>query len=167
MNIKSLLIDLGGILLIYFLTEISSLLNIHFYLFEPIRVIIIIALIHTSKENTYILAVLLPAFSYLFSNHSSVIKTYILSGDLLLNIFLYFSLIKFEINKFLLMSVCIVASKLAYYLAKYLLIQFTVLKGDLIATPLYIQILIVIFLSGYVYLVAKLSIKDQVLNDSY
>jgi hypothetical protein len=62
-----------------------------------------------------------------------------------------------------LMSMCIVASKLAYYLAKYLLIQFSVLKGDLISTPLYIQLLIVIILSGYVYLVDKLSLTNRTL----
>ena len=163
MNIKSLLIDIGGILLIYFLPDISNLLNIPVYLFEPMRVIIIIAIVHTSKENAYMLALLLPAVSYLFSNHPSLIKTFILSGDLLLNIFLYFSLMKFKVNKFLLMSVCIVVSKLAYYLAKYLLIQFSVLEGDLIATPLYIQISIVIILSGYVYFVTKLSLTNQTL----
>lgn len=161
MKTKSLLIDLAGILLIYFLPEISKLLNIHFYLLEPMRVLIIIAIVHTSKENSYILAVLLPAASYLFSNHPSVIKTFILSGDLLLNIFLYFSLIKIKLNKFLLMSICIIASKFAYYLAKYLLIQFSVLKGDLIATPPYIQIIIIIILSGYVYLADKLSLIRQ------
>ena len=158
MYIKSFIIDLIGILLIYFLPGISSLLNIPLYLFEPMRVIIIIGIVHTSKENSYLLALLLPATSYLFSNHPAVIKTFILSGDLLINIFLYFSLIKFKVNKFLLMSICIVVSKFAYYLAKYLLIQFSVLEGDLVATPLYIQILIVIILSGYVYLVDKLSL---------
>lgn len=161
MKSKSLLIDLAGIPLIYLLPEISSILNIHFYLFEPMRVIIIIAIVHTSKENSYLLAILLPAISYLFSSHPSVIKAFILSGDLLLNIFLYFSLIKYMVNKFLLMSMCIVVSKLAYYLAKYLLINFSVLKGDLIATPLYIQLLIVIILSGYVYLEDKLSLINQ------
>lgn len=163
MNKKNLLFDLGSILLIYFVPEISRLLDIKLYLFEPMRVIIIIAMIHTSKENAYTLAVLLPAASLFFSNHPSVIKTLILSGDLLLNIFLYYSLIKFKINKFLLMSMCIIASKLAYYLAKYLLIQFSVLKGHLIATPLYIQILIVIILSSYVYLVDNLSLTKKTL----
>jgi hypothetical protein len=127
------------------------------------RVLIIIALVHTSKENIYILAVLLPSASLFFSNHPSVIKALILSGDLLLNIFLYYSLIKFKINKFLLMSMCIIASKLAYYLAKYLLIQFSVLKGHLIATPLYIQILIVIILSSYVYLMENLYLAKKTL----
>lgn len=125
------------------------------------RVIIVFAIVHTSKENTYIIAVLLPAISYIFSSHPSVIKTFILSGDLLINIFLYFNLTKLKINKFLIMSVCIVASKIVYYLAKYLLIHFLVLKGKLIATPIYIQIMIVIILSGYVYLLDKVSLINQ------
>ena len=161
LNTKSLLIDLGGILLIYFLPEISSLLNIPLYLFEPMRVIIIIAIVHTSKENAYILALLLPAASYLFSNHPSVIKTFILSGDLLLNIFLYFSLIKFKVNKFLLMVISIVLSKTAYYLIKFICIKFSWLTGGLIATPIEYQLAIVIILSGYVYLVAKLSLINH------
>lgn len=125
------------------------------------RVIVIFATVHTSKENTYIVAVLLPAVSYLFSSHPSVVKTFILSGDLLINIFLYFSLMKLKINKFLLMSMCIVASKIVYYLAKYLLIHFLVLKGNLIATPIYIQIVILIIISGYVYFLDKLSLLNQ------
>jgi hypothetical protein len=161
LNTKSLLFDLGGILLVYFLPEISNLLDVQFYLFEPMRVIIVFAIVHTSKENTYIIAVLLPAISYIFSSHPSVIKTFILSGDLLINIFLYFNLTKLKINKFLIMSVCIVASKIVYYLAKYLLIHFLVLKGKLIATPIYIQIMIVIILSGYVYLLDKVSLINQ------
>ena len=125
------------------------------------RVIIVFAIVHTSKENTYIIAVLLPAISYIFSSHPSVIKTFILSGDILINIFLYFNLTKLKINKFLIMSVCIVASKIVYYLTKYLLIHFLVLKGKLIATPIYIQIMIVIILSGYVYLLDKVSLTNQ------
>ena len=161
MKTQSLIIDLASILLVYFLPEISNLLDIQFYLFEPMRVMIIIAIVHTSKGNAYILALLLPAVSYIFSNHPSVIKTFILSGDLLINIFLYFNLMKLKINKFLLMSMCIVASKIVYYLAKYLFIHFLVLKGKLIATPIYIQIMIVIILSSYVYLLDKLSLINQ------
>lgn len=125
------------------------------------RVLVIFAIVHTSKENTYIIAVLLPAVSYLLSSHPSIIKTFILSVDLLINIFLYFSLMKLKINKFLLMSMCIVASKIVYYLAKYLLIHFLVLKGNLITTPIYIQIVILIIISGYVYLLDKLSLLNQ------
>lgn len=125
------------------------------------RVIVILAIVHTAKENAYLLAVLLPVFSFFFSNHPSLIKTIILSGDLLLNIVVYVSLIKFNGNKFLLMIVSILVSKFTYYLIKYLLIQFSLMKGDLITTPLLIQLSIVIILSGYVYLIDKLSSKTR------
>lgn len=161
MKIRILLFNLCGLLLIYFLPEISGFSNIPLYLFEPMRVIVIIALIHTSKQNTYFLVVLLPVLSYLFSNHPSIIKTTIVSGELLLNIFLYFNLLaKLKTNKFLLMSISIVVSKIAYYLMKYLLMQFSLLTGELIATPLYIQISIVVILSGYVYLVDKIALTN-------
>jgi hypothetical protein len=137
-------------------------MNIPLYLFEPMRVIVIIALVHTSKQNAYLLAVFLPVFSYLFSNHPSMIKTTIVSGELLLNIFIYLNLlIKFKTNKFLLMSISIILSKLAYYLVKFICIKLSLLTGDLIATPFQYQVVILIVLSGYIYFVNKLSLKKQ------
>ena len=162
MNTKNILIDLGGILLIYFLPGISNLVKFPLYLFEPIRVIVIVAVVHSSKHNTYLLALLLPFLSYFFSSHPSIIKTVIVSGELLLNIFLYFALLtKFNTNKFLLMSISVLVSKIAYYLAKYILVQISLIKGELIATPIYIQFLLVIILSGYVYIGTK-PLKKQI-----
>jgi hypothetical protein len=164
LNTKSILFDIGAMFLIYFLPKISSLLDVQFYLFEPMRVVIVFAIVHTSKKNANIIALILPVVSYIFSNHPSVVKTIILSGDLLLNIFSYHSLLQFKVNKFLLMSISIVASKIFYYLIKYLLIHFLVLNGNLIATPIFIQIIIVIILSGYVYLLDKVSLPNQTLK---
>lgn len=158
MNIKSLIINLAGILLVCFLPAISGLLNFPFYLFEPMRVIIIVSIVHSSKKNSYLLAVLLPLISFVFSNHPSIAKTFILSGDLLLNIFLFF-FFKKSYNIFLSMAFSITLSKLAYYMAKYLLIEFSLLEGELVSTPIYIQLLIIILLSSYAYLVGKLTTK--------
>jgi hypothetical protein len=163
LNSKFFLIDIGAVLVVYFLPEISSLLDIQLYLFEPIRVIIVLSMVHSSKKNAYLLALLLPILSFLLSNHPSITKTFILTGDLLLNIFLYFKLNEFYKNKFLSMAVSIIISKAAYYLVKYLLFKFSLLEGSLIATPIYIQLLIVIILSGYVYLMDKLSLKNRTL----
>jgi len=158
LSIKSLVIDFAGILLVYFLPEISGLLNSPFYLFEPMRVIVIVSLVHSSKKNSYLLALLLPLISFLFSNHPSIAKTFILSGDLLLNIFLFF-FFKKSYNTFLSMAFSITLSKLAYYFAKYLMIHFSVIQGDLISTPIYIQVILIISLSGYSYLAGKLTMK--------
>lgn len=160
-NFKNSLIDLGALLVIYFLPEISILLNIPFYLFEPMRIIIVISMVHSSKNNAYLLALLLPLFSLLLSGHPSFFKTFILSGDLLLNIFLYFKLNKSYDNKFLCMVISIAASKIAYYLFKYLLIELSFIEGKLIATPIYLQLIIIVVLSSYVYLVDKFSLTNH------
>jgi hypothetical protein len=166
LNKKSISIDLAAILIIYFLPQISVLLNIPFYLFEPMRIIIVAAMVHSSRNNAYLLALLLPLFSLLFSNHPSVMKTFILSCDLLLNIFLYFRLNKLYNNKFLSMATSILISKAAYYLFKYLLIKFSLIDSSLIATPVYIQLLIIIVLSTYVFLIDKLSPQKQISGDT-
>lgn len=57
------------------------------------------------------------------------------------------------------MAFSITLSKLAYYMAKYLLIEFSLLEGELVSTPIYIQLLIIILLSSYAYLVGKLTTK--------
>jgi hypothetical protein len=119
------------------------------------RLIVIISIIHTSRNNSYLLAVLLPLISFVFSNHPSIAKSFILSGDLLLNIFLFYFLKRWY-NVFLSMAISIILSKIAYYLAKYLLIQFSMIEGGLISTPLYIQLIIIVVLSSYSYLVFKL-----------
>jgi hypothetical protein len=158
LGIKTIIIDLAAILIIYFLLEISDLTNIPFYSFEPMRIVIIIALVYTSEKNAYLLAVLLPLVSFVLSNHPSVAKTFILAGDFLLNILLFF-LFKRKYNVFLAMAYSIILSKMAYYFAKFLLIKFILIQGELISTPIFTQLIIIVVLSTYTYL-AKNSMKS-------
>ena len=134
-------------------------------MYEPMRIIVVIAMLHSSQYNAYLLALLLPLFSLLLSNHQSFMKTFILSADLLLNIFLYFRINKFYQNKFLSMAVSIIISKAVYYLLKYLLIKLSLIDGSLVATPLYIQFIIIITLSIYAFLIDKFFSQKQFSNN--
>lgn len=134
-------------------------------MFEPMRIIVVIAMLHSSQYNAYLLAISLPLLSLLLSNHPSVMKTFILSADLLLNIFLYFRINKFYQNKFLSMAVSIIISKAVYYLLKYLLIKLSLIDGDLVATPLYIQFIIIITLSIYTFFIDKFFSQKQFSNN--
>lgn len=156
-NLKGLTFIICGLLIIYFLPNISSIINIPLYLFEPMRIIVVVSIIHSSKKGAYLLGLLLPLFSLILSNHPSVPKTFILIADLLLNVVLYFKLTKVYGNKFLCMSVSILLSKIMYYLIKYLFIKLSLIEGSFIATPIYIQVIIIMVLSTYVYLIAELS----------
>ncbi len=161
MKSKNLIFSLSAILFVYLMPTISNSLNFPVYLFDPMRIIVVVALVHTSRRNAYLLAIILPILSFILSNHPSLIKAGILLGDLVLNIFLFFYLTKFIVNKFLLMVISIVLSKIAYYLVKFVCIKLSLLTGDLIATPIEYQVAIIIVLSGYVYLMNKLSLNKQ------
>ncbi len=59
---KSLIIDILGLTFIYFVPAISHLLSFPLYLVEPMRVMLIIAIAHTTKRNAYLIALTLPVF---------------------------------------------------------------------------------------------------------
>ena len=80
------IIDVLALVFIYFLGDISVFLNFPIYLVDPMRMMIILALAHTNKINSYFLAILLPLFSFFIGGHPYFLKTSIILLELLLNI---------------------------------------------------------------------------------
>jgi len=153
-KIKNIIFDLLALLFIYLVPAISHLLSFPVYYLEPMRIMLILAIVHTSKENAYLIALTLPLFSMLISAHPSLIKTSLVTGELLLNVWLFFFISEKLLNKTLSILLSIVVSKLLYYLIKILLINSAVMSGDIISTPIYIQIIMLFVLSGYIYLMS-------------
>jgi hypothetical protein len=151
-NYKSILFDILALTFVYFVPALSHLFNVPIYLVEPMRIMLILAMVHTTKKNAYLIAVTLPLFSFLISSHPNIFKGLIMTGELLLNVWLFFEISKRISNQFFAMLSAIVISKLVYYLLKFLLISFAVLGPGLIATPVYLQIITSIVFSGYVFL---------------
>ncbi|RJP66323.1 MAG: hypothetical protein C4539_11560 [Ignavibacteriales bacterium] len=154
-NIKSVITDLLGLAFIYFTPAISHLFSFPVYYLEPMRIMTIIAIAHTSRKNAYLLAVTLPLFSFLISSHPSLVKTGLITGELLLNVWLFIFLTRITGNNFLAMISSIVTAKIAYYVLKFLLIQAALINGELMATPLLIQVITTIAFSTYIYLWLK------------
>jgi len=153
-KIKNIVFDLVALLTIYLVPAVSHLLSFPVYYLEPMRIMLILAIMHTSRRNAYLIALTLPLFSFLISAHPSLIKTSLITGELLLNVWLFFFLSEKLSNKTLSIFLSIIASKIFYYLVKFLLITSALIIGDLISTPMNIQILMVIVLSGYIYLIS-------------
>lgn len=154
-KVKVAIVDILAITVIYFLPTFSHLLSFPLYLIEPMRIMLIFALVHTRKENAYFIAFSLPIFSYLISAHPFMPKTILISFELLVNVGLFF-FIKSKINNlFVTALISIVASKVLYYIAKFSFIQFALIEGSLVSTPLYIQLIVTIVLSGYIFLMFK------------
>ena len=93
-NYKELSLIIAGMVIVYFVPLISYKLSFPFYFFEPMRWFVMLAIAHSVKRSAYSIAIILPIFSFLIANHPSLAKTVLLSGDLLLNTFLFFYLIE-------------------------------------------------------------------------
>jgi hypothetical protein len=153
--IKNSIIDLLAVALIYFIPTFSHLFALPIYYIEPMRLMVIIAIAHTSKKNALILAATLPIFSFVFSTHPIFLKTLLITGELILMVFVYYFFSKKINNNLVSILLGIGLSKIAYYNVKYLLIVSVLINGDLISTPIYIQFAMMIIFSTYIFFVNR------------
>ena len=153
-KIKNILFDLIALLAIFLVPAISHLLGFPVYYLEPMRIMLILAIVHTSRKNAYLIALTLPLFSMLISAHPSFVKTSLITGELLLNVWLFFFLSEKLSSKTLGIFISIIASKIFYYLVKFILITSVLMSGDLLSTPIFIQIIMLLVFSSYIYLIS-------------
>lgn len=156
----SVLIDLSAFAFIYLVPTISHLIKLPVYLIEPMRLMLIFALVHTNKKNAYLIALTMPIFSLLISGHPLLPKMMLITFELSLNVFLFYFLVKKIKRTFPSILISIVLSKAIYYLIKFIMIKFTILNTGLISTPLYIQLITTLIFSIYLFIFFKRNQKD-------
>lgn len=159
---SSYIIDFIALLCIYLIPTLSHLTGLPFYLFEPMRIFIILALLHSNKTNAYILAFTLPIFSFAIATHPVFLKSIIISVELALNVFLYHLFMQKKITGYLSILFSVIISKVFYYLLKFILIQFLFIQSELVSTPIYIQVITTAIFCLYGYILFK--IKRQKLK---
>ncbi|OGU59397.1 MAG: hypothetical protein A2V66_16140 [Ignavibacteria bacterium RBG_13_36_8] len=152
-NLKNILFDIFALAFIYFLPAISHLLVIPIYLFEPMRIMMILSLAHTTKKNTYVIAISLPLFSFFVSAHPLILKSLLMAAELILNIWLFYFILHRIKNVFGSILLSIIISKMFYYLVKYFLIVSALLSMELFSTPLYLQVITTLVFSFYILFV--------------
>ncbi|MFH1120340.1 MAG: hypothetical protein V1775_10985 [Bacteroidota bacterium] len=151
--IKSLIIDLAAILLIFFTPALSHLLGFPVYLVEPMRLMLILAMVHSERRNAYLLALTLPLFSYAVSGHPLFYKMLLISMELTLNVWIFYFLNSKIKNVPVAMLTAIFMSKIAYYLLKAALISVALIGPGLFSTPLWIQIVTSMIFTTYAFFV--------------
>lgn len=152
--IRSLILNIIAVTFIFFVPAISHLLKLPVYLIEPMRVMLVLAMVHTNRTNAYILALGLPVFSFLVSGHPIFFKMVLIAAELSFNVWLFYRF-RNHMNAFFAVFSSIIISKAAYYLIKFGLISFVVLQERLISTPLYFQLITVSFFSLYAWLILR------------
>lgn len=154
-KIRSILFDIAAIAFIYFVPAISHLLSLPVYYIEPMRLMLVLALVHTTKKNAYLIALTLPLFSFLISAHPVFPKMILIAFELSLNVFIFYALVSKFKHTIFPIFISIIASKMVYYVIKFGLIQLAVLKSGLISTPLAMQLTTTLVFSVYLYLLFK------------
>ncbi|MBU1370444.1 MAG: hypothetical protein KJ578_03740 [Bacteroidetes bacterium] len=158
-NLKNTIIsaslDILALAFIYFTPALSHMFQLPIYLIEPMRLALILALVHTNKKNAYLLALTLPMFSFMISGHPVFIKTILISLELSLNVFLFYYLTQRSKNLLFAVLGSIIISKIVYYLLKYGLLQMLLLDGELVSTPLLIQLITSLVFSFYCFVLLK------------
>ncbi len=153
-NIRALVFDLFAILFIYMVPTLTHLIGIKLYMLEPMRLMVILAMVHTRRQNAYILAMTLPLFSFVVASHPVFIKSALIGVELLAMVFAFFTLTRF-MHKLAAIFISIWISKLLYYLLKYLAIMTVLPAEPLVGTPLLLQLLTSAIFSFYVFLLFR------------
>jgi len=153
-NIRAILFDILAIGFIYMVPTISHLLSIKLYLLEPMRIMIILAMVHTRRENPYILALTLPFFSYMISGHPLLVKSGLIAIELAAMVFVFFTLSRY-IHRFAAIFASIWISKLLYYGLKYIAVITILPEEPLVGTPLMLQLATSVAFSIYVWFMFK------------
>lgn len=142
-------LNIAGILLIYFTPALTHLFSFPVYYLEPMRIMIFVGLALMNRKSVYLMAFTLPIFSFLISSHPSIIKSGLITFELFINAWLFYFLFERNGNKLMSAFFSLVLSKILYYTLKYLLIFITLMDGELIAIPIYVQILMTISLAVF------------------
>ena len=101
-----------------------------------------------NKLNAYLLAATIPLFSSFVVSHPPIFKAALISIELTVNILVFMQFLKrskFHVAISIFLS--IIASKIVYYILKFVLINFGFIEGDLITTSLIIQLIIIILVT--------------------
>lgn len=151
--LRELFFNLFALFVIFLVPLLSRSLNIPFYYIDPMRLLVILAIAHTRRYNPYVLAMVLPLFSYVISSHPSMYKMLSIMLELLLNVWLFYFLLKRMKTIFVAMLASIIISKMVYYVIKYLLIQGDLIHTDLFSTPWVAQMIMAISFSLYVWII--------------
>ena len=149
MLVRSILIDTLAVLCVYTTPALTHLFSFPVYYLEPMRVMLILAILYSSRPNAILVALTLPVFSLLISSHPLFFKMVPMTIELVLNVVFFIYLTKKLPNLFFAVALSILASKTVYYLLKYIFILAGLLRMEVFSTPWFYQLAMIVFLSVF------------------
>lgn len=153
--IRDFILDFIALAFIYFAPSLSHLVNLPVYMIEPMRLMVVISLVHSGRINSYILALTLPLFSFLVSGHPAAGKMLIITAELAANVFLYYYLAGKLKNSFFAMISSVILSKIMAYGLYLLFFSLAFVQSEAQFSFLVIQVLMTLIFGLYAGLIVK------------
>jgi len=140
---STILIDIALLAALYLLPGFSHVTALPLYMFEPMRVALIVALLFTTRANAFLIAFTLPLASFLLSGHPAPFKALLMGIELTVLVASYGYLAeKLRVPAVAALAAAILVGKLVYYTMKYAALSAGLLSGSLVSTPLQTQVLL-------------------------
>jgi hypothetical protein len=153
-SINTVITDIAALVFVGIIPAASHLFKIPIYFIEPMRVMLVLALLYSSRWNAYALAIVLPLFSFLVSGHPAPLKMMIIMAELLLNALLFLLFYKNTKKAFLSTFGSIVLSKVFCYAMYLVVFSMAFVKAEAETTFLIAQAILTLLLSSLVWFIS-------------
>jgi hypothetical protein len=151
-TVRSAVIDVLALTFIFLMPVISHLVPFPLYYIEPMRIMVILAMMHSHRNNAYILAFVLPLFAFAISTHPVFIKSLMIAIELVAMVGLFHVIRKYVPAVAAIFS-AIVLSKVLYYALKFGAVMTLMPAEKLTGVPFGAQLVVTLALSLYVMFV--------------
>ena len=156
---KRLLLDIVALIVVFSIPKIGQYTHLPFWMIEPMRLMVVLSIAHATKANSYLLALILPVFSWAVSGHPEFIKMLVMTGELAVNVFLFYFLIKEIHSIFQSMIISIALSKVLCYACYLLFFSQIFIQEETEPSYLIAQVISTLVFSFYVYWVSRKKVQ--------
>jgi hypothetical protein len=150
---RNAITDIAALVFVGLVPAASHMFKIPVYYIEPMRVMLVLALLFSSRLNAYALAIVLPLFSFLVSGHPAFLKMIIITAELVLNTWLFFYFYQKTRKSFLSAFGSIIISKVFCYAMYLVVFSMAFVKTEAETKFLLVQVVLTLFLSGLVWFI--------------
>jgi hypothetical protein len=152
---KGLFLDVVALVVVFFTPKIGLLIHLPFWMIEPMRLMVVLSIAHSSRANSYLLALTLPSFSWAVSGHPEFFKMLIMTGEMTVNVFLFYHLIRKSDSVFMSMIISIVVSKVLCYAFYLLFFSMMFIREEADVYFIIAQVFTTLVFSLYVFFIRR------------
>jgi hypothetical protein len=161
---STVITDISALVFVGLVPAASHLFKIPVYYIEPMRVMLVLALLYSSRFNAYALAIVLPLFSFLVSGHPAPLKMMIIMAELLLNAWLFLYFYQKTSRSFLSAFGSIILSKIFCYVMYLAVFSMAFVKAEAEMTFLLAQVILTLLLSSLVWFISYRRNKNSAIK---